>query len=329
MLSKNSFLANALNLKSILKESKSLYESYIGTSYARKRHAREKQLNPTVEAAIQAIQRRFPDIKSDCESSPIFIFSAGWRSGSTLLQRLIMSSGKVIIWGEPYSYSGLIDHLSAPLKAITDKYPRSNWLIGNRNKTNPSDLADKWVANLYPDINYLHESHLNFLRNLFERSARENGLERWGIKEVRLTIDHAIYLNWLFPKAKFIFLYRNPYKAYQSYYGSYWYTEWPLKPVYTPRQFGEHWKSLVEGYFAGYQKVNGMLVKYEDLCNGNLDISHLEEFLGLKVERDLLKVKVGSSHAQQTKSTGKVPLAEMRILKQTVESLASRLNYEL
>jgi Sulfotransferase family len=329
MVSKNSFLANALNLKAIVRESKSLYESYIGTSYARKRHAREKQLNPTVEKAIQAIQRRFPDLKSDCESSPIFIFSAGWRSGSTLLQRLIMSSGNVIIWGEPYSYSGLINHLSIPLKAITDKYPHSNWLIGNRSNPNPSELADKWIANLYPDISYLLESHLNFLRNLFERSARERGLERWGIKEVRLTIDHAIYLNWLFPKAKFIFLYRNPYKAYQSYHGSYWYTEWPLNPVYTPRQFGEHWKSLVEGYMAGYQKVNGMFVKYEDLCNGNLDISHLEEFLELKVERDLLKVKVGSSHDRQTKNPNKVPLAEMRLLKQTVEPLASQLNYKL
>jgi hypothetical protein len=77
MVSKNSFLANALNLKAIVRESKSLYESYIGTSYARKRHAREKQLNPTVEKAIQAIQRRFPDLKSDCESSPSLFFLPG------------------------------------------------------------------------------------------------------------------------------------------------------------------------------------------------------------------------------------------------------------
>ena len=32
--------------------------------------------------------------------SPIFIFTTGWRTGSTLLQRLITSSGETLIWGE-------------------------------------------------------------------------------------------------------------------------------------------------------------------------------------------------------------------------------------
>ncbi len=49
------------------------------------------------------------------DESPIFIFSSGWRAGSTYLQRLVMSSGKVLIWGEPFDKSDLIQSLSTSM----------------------------------------------------------------------------------------------------------------------------------------------------------------------------------------------------------------------
>ena len=254
----------------------------------------------------------------------MFIFAAGWRSGSTLLQRLVMSSGSIFIWGEPYSHSGLIDHLSSPVKAITDIYPETEWFMGD-NISDPSVFVNDWCAHLYPDINYLIESHIAFITNLFEKPAKEKGVLRWGLKDVRLTIDHAIYLNWLFPQAKFIFLYRNPYKTYASFRGSYWYTRWPTDPVYTPKRFGMHWKMLLEGYIAGHQKVNTIVVKYEDLVEGNFDFDALEEFLALKLDKNVLQIKVGSS--MEFKSN-EVTSEERRILKMIVEPLASQLGYK-
>ena len=46
---------------------------------------------------------------SDLEKGPVFLFSAGWRSGSTLLQRLITHGGEVMMWGEPF---GALDALT-------------------------------------------------------------------------------------------------------------------------------------------------------------------------------------------------------------------------
>ena len=36
---------------------------------------------------------------------PIFVLAAGWRTGSTLLQRMIIEAG-ALVWGEPYSQAG-------------------------------------------------------------------------------------------------------------------------------------------------------------------------------------------------------------------------------
>lgn len=187
----------------------------------------------TIEVAIDIISKKYPNVKSSCLSEPIFILSAGWRSGSTLLQRLLMSSNEIIIWGEPYGHSGVIDYLSSSLKAITNNYPDTSWFINEMldDKQPVSSLSEKWIANLYPEIENLIAAHAAFFIQLFEIPVINRGVSRWGIKEVRLSIDHAIYLNWLFPRAKFIFLYRNPYHCYASYRGFYWYNQYPSDPI--------------------------------------------------------------------------------------------------
>src|SRR4028118_1588321 len=289
----------------------------------KKRHEEDLRIVPTLEEAINHFSQRWPDVKSNCSSNPVFIFSAGWRSGSTLLQRLVMWSGSIIVWGEPYGRAGLIDYLSSPIKAITDTYPAAEWFINENfsDKTSVSSLAGEWIANLYPDINWLIESHLAFLLNFFEKPAKERGILRWGLKEVRLTIDHAIYLKWLFPRAKFLFLYRNPYNAYGSYQGFYWYKKWPNEPVYTPEHFGLHWQTLLQGYITDGHKVNGMLVKYEDLCDENFDFSALESFLELKLNKSTLEKVIYSTKRQASPE-------ELKILKSVVNPLATELGYQ-
>lgn len=286
-------------------------------------HLKDSRKQPKLEEAINTFKKRWPEIKSNCNSEPIFIFSAGWRSGSTLLQRLLMSSGKVIIWGEPYSHNGLIDHLSSPLKGITDTFPRSSWFT-HSNADDPSSIVNDFTANFYPDIQYLIESHAAFLLNLFEKPAKANGVSRWGIKDVRLTIDHALYLNWIFPKSKFLFLYRNPYNAYKSFSGSYWYKTWPNDPVYTPKHFGTHWKNLMQGYISGYQKVNGMLLSYEDLCQETYNFEGLSEFVGFDVDSKIMSNKVkGNIKWKKDPASHR----EMKILKKVVDPIASELGY--
>jgi len=315
-------------LKPPIRGVKFLYKNWVGyplgSAAARRRHQEDLQKTLNLEEGINNLAERWPDIKSYCDANPVFIFSAGWRSGSTLLQRLLMSSGNIIIWGEPYSEAGLIDYLSSPIKTIRAEYP---WFASflEDDTINDSDLVHKHIANLYPNMHYLMAAHISFFETFFEKSAKDRGFGRWGIKEVRLEIEHAIYLNWLFPKAKFIFLYRNPYEAYNSYRKFYWYNRYPDDPVYTPKRFGLHWKSLLEGYLRGYQKVSSILIKYEDLCQDDFDFKALGEFVDLKIDKNVLKTQVGSSIKWKA---DKIPIAERRILQRVVEPLASKLGYE-
>jgi hypothetical protein len=299
-------------------------EPYWGTLGQIKLHLQDQKQQPSLETAINKFQERWPDFKSSDRSSPIFIFSAGWRSGSTLLQRLIMSSKEVMIWGEPYSHNNLIESLSSPLKGITDTYPRESWFLS---RDRSEDLTQFFTANLYPDMRYLLEAHLAFLNNLFALPAREIGFSRWGFKEVRLDIESAIYLKWLFPQAKFIFLYRNPYDAYASFAGSYWYKKWPKQPVYTPKHFGKNWTQLMQGYLDKYQQVQGKLISYENLCSSNFDFEALADFLELPIDKNVMQFKV-TGNIKKQKNNDYYNKKHLKVLQKYVEPLAIDLGYQ-
>ena len=59
---------------------------------------------PKLAEGIKVFQDRWPDVASSSEDAPIFILSAGWRSGSTLLQRML--TPECLIWGNPTGTPG-------------------------------------------------------------------------------------------------------------------------------------------------------------------------------------------------------------------------------
>ncbi len=300
---------------------KIFFQPFFGKYAVWKEHRRLAANPPGTWDALQIISSRWPDVKSQEQSQPIFILSAGWRAGSTLLQRIIMSKANIIIWGEPYSHTGLIKNMARPITAFTAKWPRDDWFVEQFNR---SELPQTWVANLYPSVKALLNAQIGFFKILFQEPAEQLGFSQWGIKDVRLTIDDAFFLQWLFPRAKFLFLYRNPYDCYRSYrfYG-YWYKQWPDKPTFTPRAFGEHWKSLLAGFLSGYQRLGGKLIKYEDLCTGKVSLDDLESYLEIEIDKSILDVKVGSTKSK----VGDIPFMEKYLLKKAVEPLASELDY--
>jgi hypothetical protein len=280
---------------------------------------------PSVHEAIQTIDQRWQLSTAEVADSPIFIFSAEWRAGSTLLQRLVNSDRRVLIWGEPFHKGNFVQCLSDSLRSFTPNFPPEDNFINSKNFVGSEDhLFRRWTANLYPEMEALVAAQRAFFQTLYQQPARDRGFERWGIKEVRLTMDHAYYLKWLFPQAKFIFLYRNPYKAYQSCHT--WrnlYLRWPEEPVVSPEVFGQAWNDMVSGFQAGYTAVDGLLIKYEDFCQGDPSVSVLSDYLQLDLDADAMKRRIGS----QAK---KVPLSpnQMQRLKKVVDPLATSLGYD-
>lgn len=229
--------------------------------------------------ALTAIATRWPESSGrppDTEK-PIFIFSAGWRSGSTLLQRLVMSRAQAIVWGEPLGDTATIVRLAHSLEIIGHDWPPQHFFPGDGNA---SSLAGEWIANLTPDITHLREAHRSFFLTWLRDAAKNDyGIARWGLKEVRLTMDHARYLHWLFPEAKFLFICRNPLDAFKSWKGNRWRSPWPGYYRNSALAFARHWSQLVSGFLAGHGEVGGMLIRYEDLAAGRIDLDRLADYL--------------------------------------------------
>lgn len=296
----------------------------IGTSKARNMQSLVVASKPNILSGLHELKKSQISAEIDDKEEPIFLLSAGWRAGSTMLQRLIMSDSRVLMWGEPFDECGIIQAIAGSMKAFRENWPPQEYYYDG---TSPSELSGEWIANLFPSIDDLKSSQRAMLDVLFAQPARKAGAERWGIKEVRFDIEHAMYLKWLYPKARFIFLYRNPLDAYQSYsrYGRDWYNTYPDQTVFTPKAFGEHWRTLLEGFLLYFKEVNGVMIKYEDLISGGVDFKKIEKHLDIVIDQSLLKTKVGSSDRGGKKV--RISRFEKYILRRAVSPLAGELGY--
>lgn len=157
--------------------------------------------------------------------SPAFRLSVGRRSGLTLLQRLTCYSGEIVIWCEPLGDAALIPRLANSLTALMDVWPSGNYFAHDLDL---NSFSDNWMTNITPPITSLRKTRRAWHDECLVKPAREiHGTARWGIEEVRLTIEHARYLKWLHPNAHFVFIYRNLFDVYRSWRGNAWASVWP------------------------------------------------------------------------------------------------------
>lgn len=278
--------------------------------------------------ALQQIDKRWPQcgVPTDDPERPIFIFSAGWRSGSTLMQRLVVSSGEVAIWGEPLADAAMIPRLGHSISTITGNWPSDTFfsLVGDL-----SELSGRWIANLTPEIRFLRSALKAMVQEWLGTPAKEKfSVERWGLKETRLTIDHARYLKWLFPNARFIFIYRNPFHAYRSWKGNRWRSSWPGYYTKSPVAFARHWSFLLKGFLDGYREVDGMIVKFEDLIEGKVNLCEIANHLEVKdIDSGILNKKVGGPGAEVTKEKKRISPYDRMVLLLICNSLLKKLGY--
>lgn len=288
-------------------------------------HQQEYYADPlNIVQAIDCIKLRFTEITTqeiqEITEKPIFVFSAGMRSGSTWIQRLMMSSSETLIWGEPYARSSIIQNMAKQIDPFSLEFPRKDFIYNQA----VENISNQWVANLYPDLKFFQQAHRLFFINLFAIPARQKGAKRWGLKEVRITGDHAVYLQWLFPESKFIFLIRNPYNAYQSYKI---FTHLAQQQM-TTQNFGYIWRNLSKSYVIYHEKIKAKLLKYEDVVQGNFDLKELASYLEINlIDPNQLKRIANKNDLPKIDETTKITSKEIDILKNVVNPLAENLGY--
>jgi hypothetical protein len=274
----------------------------------------------SVASGLRSIAARWPDLRSEATEEPVFVLAAAWRSGSTLLQRMLLKH--CLVWGEPYGSSGLLERLSQPLGRFGPDWPRPEFFI-----TDPSwegNLATKWAANMYPTVEHLLQAHLAFFRRLLGYPAHLQGYSRWGLKEVRYGIDIALYLRWLFPRARFLLLVRDPYACWASYRnrGFSALRWWPEDTVNTPEHYGSIWRELARDFTERAGEVGAVLVRYEQLAAPDFDPRPLQDYVGFELDLS------ARDYREPPRGPGRPATAEeMERLERVVGELAGRLGY--
>jgi len=133
---------------------------------------------------------------------PIFIFSISPRSGSTWLQRMLTSTGDVLIWGEfgsmPFPHGCL--WTDAP---IWKTPPKINDLRTFRKKK-----ADMWMAVLLPEEERAFRAYRGLCDYLFAEAVIKEGYHRWGMKQTDWGTDTLRFVKAMYPKATTLFLHR-------------------------------------------------------------------------------------------------------------------------
>jgi hypothetical protein len=289
-----------------------------------KRHENKAIDERDTARMIDALDRwSAPDL--DVRDEPIFILSSIWRSGSTLLQRLLMSDPKLLIWGEPFGQRDPVRQMTDMYLPFTDTYPTAGHFISERATHDTFSLTESWVANLYPSVEDLQRSHRAFLDTLLAHPAREQGFTRWGLKEVRLDAHHGAYLQHLYPGARLIFLIRNPYAAFASYIArAGWYERFPDRPVFDALAFAQQWRRVTQTYLDEGPRLGAFTMRFEDMVAQPDLLTSLGNFTATSIDASVLTVK---RRGRDEVEPARMHAKERRIFEQELGELAASLGY--
>jgi hypothetical protein len=273
------------------------------------------------------------DLKPSPEScAPIFLVASVWRTGSTLTQRLLVSSKNLLMWGEPFANSSIIQNLQVTTKPFLDPQTQYAWRYFTPTRLEPVQrermmgaMDREWIANFYPDIAELKASYRAMLDHLFSGSAKKEGYQRFGGKFVRLNVEHVQFLQWIYPDARIVFLTRNPYDAWNSYNGCNWTYSYPNLKVSKIVPFMKIWAKNTQD-FLQHKTPNSAFFRYEDIIQRPESREALRQHCLLPtIDESILQIRqTGMSSAQVRKG---ISGHDIKQIGKITGTLASSLGY--
>lgn len=223
------------------------------------------------------------------DPSPVFVLGCTPRSGSTLLQRYLNSTGEVFVWGE---HAGLLGSVQSGLAEL--------WRVRDGLRHQTEELrrfgGAAWIANISPDPQaVLLPAARSFITAMYGPATAERGIRRWGFKEVRYDGAMARFLLALFPAGRVIFLVRHPHDALASAAT----VEWNAGTDVAPG-LARQWKRTCAS-FLKLRDERVLHLRYEDLVGTPEEATgRLARHVGIAADRfaaDVLAQRVRGSHA--------------------------------
>lgn len=223
------------------------------------------------------------------KENPIFILSFSWRTGSTLLQRVINSTGEALLWGEPHVMSNMFNGF----RRLRELSVETEW---SRTEVANNGWESSWAPTMQPELDYIDTASKSMLYELYGKPVKDQGVNRWGFKEVRAdAANNARFLKRIYPNCKIVFHYRDPFEMYESVRNTDFFSE--FKDPYQPVRI---WNAnAVEVVDLLKKDFDGFLISHEELLSSKEKRDDLFDFLEInsreKVESVLSKKTGGTS----------------------------------
>ena len=200
--------------------------------------------------------------------SPVFVVGLTWRTGSTLLQRMLNASNQILMWGEPWPSTHILQNLYLAKESFPAN-PGSQLADGEEG----IKLANRGIALLSPSSSDFEVAVRGFYLDFFGAEAKKRGIHRWGFKDVHLDGANLEWLLQLFPNSKFLVIHRHPLDSWLSYINAHrgyavgWRQPGFERPIINSREYSSHWSSRALSLynFASKNSKNVNLISFETL----------------------------------------------------------------
>ncbi|MBU0615653.1 MAG: sulfotransferase [Nanoarchaeota archaeon] len=258
------------------------------------------------------------------EEQPIFIFGVG-RCGSTLLQRILNSVDNVMISGE---HGGFLGHMAQGYFSVINNNDVESCLWGGEQTSNTPENLYRQLKDPHFWSAWANWFNKDDFKDIFRKSLKNffmpaclvnHGI--WGFKEVRYFYGDRVgdmIIN-LFPKARFIFITRNPTDVIIS------------QMIACKLPFDEalsRWISIHNNMLQFCKRVpdNCYFVKLEDMVQSSpSSLGNLFTWLGFDLtdkQRSILDISIGS-----VRNGFKLDEEQERIVGRSTKWLKAELGY--
>jgi len=213
------------------------------------------------------------------DKPPIFVIGPTTRCGTSLLQRLLNSTGQIVVYGENFA---LLQTFPDIIRNYQREGDAKRKVIAMARDLLVKEKEDFEASSLFPDFdNYLRALIGSF--RLLLRSYRDDaaalGFERWGIKhQIRNQTSFTI-IPRLLPDARYVMIYRDLLPVARSAKA-----RWPgdFRGPQDWRRFARNWADNIRTM----QRLSGdafLLLKYEEfIADPETHLQRLERFVGIE-----------------------------------------------